>query len=121
MSLNYDLTRVRDREEVSEHKRLKAVADALIRSTISVGIGEITEKNADRFYGRLRLAELVYGAFLDENHGTEENPDWRPVYISREEVRRFIGLRTNVFPMKPDSKFLEQLQLSLIEDAQKEG
>jgi hypothetical protein len=50
-------------------------------------MNEITEDNWREFYARLHLLELMNGAYAHTPNG--------PYYITREQIKRRIGLRTN--------------------------
>ena len=92
MSLNWDITKVANRDKIdSEHKR--GVLDALIWSTMSVGMGEISADPESkyfykRFAARLDFVQKLCGPFLNTKDG--------PRFLNEEDVERFIGLRTNV-------------------------
>ena len=62
------------------------LADTLIWACMFVGISEITDKNAKQFYWRLRLLEVTTGSLRGEER-----------FVSLEEVKTMIGLKTNVF------------------------
>jgi hypothetical protein len=67
MSLSYDFTRVKDYQSVCLDKdgKIKPLTHALIISTTSIGMSEITTKNAAQFYARIRVVERLYGPLLD--------------------------------------------------------
>jgi hypothetical protein len=75
MSLNYDLTRVQNRDKDTD--KGWNITQSIIFATMSVGIGEITEENVHEFWMR-------YSIFA-------ANP-----YFTVEDVRNHIGLKTNV-------------------------
>ena len=76
-------------ESKTSIERMRVTAQVLIFATMSVGLGSITEKNAEEFYTRLAMLERVDGAYRrDEND--------KPTFFTREEVRAHIGLRVNV-------------------------
>lgn len=70
-----------------------AITDALIWATMGVDMGSITEKNIDEFYTRLVMMVKASGPLLHK--GGE------PYHISYEDVRRRIGLSTNVSTKTP--------------------
>lgn len=84
MSLDFDLSRIVDRLEnypPDEHGYTNKMTSRLIWSTLSVRIGEITQKNAPEFYARLSLLESV--------NGVEKMTKMADVW-------GHVGLRTNV-------------------------
>lgn len=86
MSLNWDITKVHDTESLTENDRV--TLDSLIWASIPVGIAEITEDNAYEFYTRLAYYERVAGA--------GRHKDGESIYMQPGDVKRFIGLKTNV-------------------------
>lgn len=88
MSLNYDFSKVKDHEKLHEDKNEWQLTDTLIWMTMAVGIREIKESNYVEFYARLHFLEKLEGAFI--------NADGKPRYYTVEDVKRRIGLYTNV-------------------------
>ena len=70
--------------------RLRGITETLIWMTMMVGINEISEKTATEFFARASLEEALWGAMRSK--GDES------VYVSIEDVRRHIGLKTNASP-----------------------
>lgn len=94
MSLNWDLRDVKDEacwikvrtdEEGSTEKRMHPITEGIIFLTLAVDMGEITEKNHEEFFLRLRMWETCRGCLL-----TRDTP------VTLKEVRDRIGLRVNV-------------------------
>lgn len=100
MSLNWSIENVKDHKSVcwlptdetdEDGKplfKLNPVTEAIIFSTMGVGIGRITEDNAGEFYARLFVTERVHGAMLVKQG--------EPQYLTDEDVRAHIGLTCNV-------------------------
>jgi hypothetical protein len=57
--------------------------DKMIWTTLGVGLGSITEKNAAEFYARAKINDLIWD--IPKAHR-----------VSLEDVRQHIGLKTNV-------------------------
>jgi len=99
MSLNYQLTKIENYEELcwvkkgEEHYELNPVTHALIFATMVVDIGEITTKNYEEFYARMTL----FGKLNDITYPTIED------------VRAHIGLHTNVFPSATRNQWLKRM------------
>jgi hypothetical protein len=117
MSLNFDLTKIKDHEEVcfttaksddpgqgikAGDRIMNPLTNALIWATMSVGWGVIEEETYEAWFERLRLVERTSGPFLFVNGG-------QPYSITKEDVRKHIGLRTNVFPKKTDAQFFKHV------------
>jgi hypothetical protein len=82
MSLNYYYSDVENADIVmfDEDSMMRSDTQSIIFSTMSVGMGEITEKNWLEFYARLNIVERLGG--YNE--------------ITPQRLREHIGLRTNV-------------------------
>ena len=98
MSLNFDLSKIdRDtRSYVGEdgERYLKPLTEVIIWSTLSVGIGSISEKNIHIWMERLgALADI--GEFILQQRNTETG-ELSKRQPTEEEIRSHIGLWTNV-------------------------
>jgi hypothetical protein len=93
MSLNFSFKKVHNYEEVTSNPanpdEWHPVADALVWLSLICGYGEITAKNVDKVIARIMAYQSVTGAYLSAKGGAVK------VYITPEDVRRFIGLSTN--------------------------
>lgn len=67
-----------------------------------IGMGEITEKTVERYWHRLLAYESLGSSWL-------MTADGEPVPLTLDMVRKYIGVRTNVFPMMTDAKFRSHL------------
>ena len=86
MALNFNLAKLRDREFANAEP---TVTDAIIWSTMAVGLGKITEENVPEFLARLHFVEALNGPFL-------RNGDLTPYPITLDILLKFVGLTTNV-------------------------
>jgi hypothetical protein len=68
--------------------RLSVTTNMLIWASLLVGLPEITEANAERWFKRLATVEAHNGAYRTR--------DGEPVYFALEEVKAHVGLTTNV-------------------------
>lgn len=97
MGLNFSFKKVHDFEAVTTDPanpdRWHPVADALVWLSLICGYREITLKNVDKVIARIMAYQSVTGAYLSANGGAIK------VYITPEDVRRFIGLSTNASVM----------------------
>ena|SRR5689334_15953590 len=80
MALKWDITRCKH--------PFTGLAETLIWSCLIVDLDGITEKNATEFHRRISEWEKV--------GGTLRTDDGKDVPLTLEEVREYIGLRTNV-------------------------
>lgn len=116
MSLNWDLTGIKNHEEVcfvgeGDERRLHGVTHTLIMCTLGVGIGEITNKNWREFYRRIHVQELVWGPFTQMRIRSEDGEEqtWSR-FITAKDIFKHIGLKTNAhFKQTDGRKFLKSL------------
>ncbi len=122
MSLNWELKNIKDYEKVCWHPateaerkkewthatfredpktkkltRLDGVTNAIIWRTMSVDIGDITEKNYREFFVRSKVYSALHGAdcpMMRRKEGTKD--DWEGADFTLEEIKKHIGLHTNV-------------------------
>lgn len=86
MSLDFKLGGIKNYEEVcwtdaeTGGKQLTDLTHTLIWNTMTVGLGEVTEKNLDEWMYRLCIMDRVYP---------------REMKITRQDLVNHIGLRTN--------------------------
>jgi hypothetical protein len=110
MSLNFDLRKVSHykrlyRKNSNGTFKLNQISETIILSTMSVGMRSITEKNWEKFYNRLHLLETIHGSFFySRNRGKMV-----PRYITKDEVKRLIGLKVNVMDLTP-GQFLKRFE-----------
>ena len=97
MSLNSDLSKVKDWKELNTPEEYPRT-EVLIFYTMFTDIGwEITEENAPEFYARIKMMEKLDGTLL--NGKDTETGEIKPVPITPANVKRIIGLKVNVAPM----------------------
>ena len=109
MPLNWDISRVADykklygKKDANGNKYLKTMPERIIMLTMAVGIREISDKNWEKFYNRVHLLERIHGcSYYKTVRGKHV-----PMYITREDVQRMIGLHTNSSTMTR-SEFLKR-------------
>lgn len=109
MSLDWDATACDPRAlEESEWR----MTEAIIFAMMGIGLGSITEKNAEEFAERLHAWQKVYGPVA-----TDVTPDGLVgVEAKWPDVKLRIGLRTNVSTISYP-KFKNQLIRRVMEDA----
>jgi hypothetical protein len=73
-------------------KHLNLVTSVLINYTMAIGINEITEDNLDEVSCRVLLLEAAYGPTLKMGQ--------RAVFMTRDDVARHVGLRTESEPLE---------------------
>jgi len=98
VALTWDITGCKDHEDLLSEENYPTT-EAMIFATMGVGIGHITEANWAEFYARMIVAEY---------YGTEFTPAL---------IRRYIGLRTNVFPTETRAKWLKRVMGSRLDEA----
>jgi hypothetical protein len=80
----------------------------VVHMCMATGIGEITSANAEEWFARAYAWERVYGSMMHEFPDGPEG-ERRDRYMTPEDVQRYIGLTTNVFPKRTDAEFRKQL------------
>jgi hypothetical protein len=108
MSLNYNLTAIKDRavhfpandQHVSVLGTLNLKVNAAIWMCIPVGIGEITAENHEEWFNRYRFFQQLGGHRLGETPAVD---------LTLEDVKHLIGLSTNVFPETPHDEWLTKM------------
>jgi len=105
MALNWDTSEIENNEEVCFEEReatptqkggryLKALTEAFIWNTISIGIGQWNEVNASEVYARLKIIEGIDGPLIRKFN--DETKDWEDYRVTPQDVLDHIGLRVNV-------------------------
>lgn len=88
MSLSWDATEVADFENLTDNELV--TRDSLIWATIPVGINNLTQERVDDFFARVSFIEKTQGTYRHDSKGS--------LPFTREDVQRFVGLRTNASP-----------------------
>lgn len=88
MSLTWSIENVKDWKTKKKKQINCTKLDAIIWGSMTVGINKITEKNYHQFYLRMSAMERVFGTMHYKNK--------KPMYTTLEDVKMWIGLRTNV-------------------------
>ncbi len=90
MSLSFQLDAIKNHKEVcyDDTGSLRPVTELLIFTTMHVGIGKITESNADEFYARMIVAHTLFDIGIVTEDETE--------LLKPKDVQDHIGLMTNV-------------------------
>lgn len=104
MSLNYDLSKVKGTEWKDDDNEWK-LTEILIFVTMHVGLGEITEDNIDEWLDRIRLVEAA-SEFSFVYVRNEETGDVEPRAVTREDLEKRIGMRTNASEMTEHRFFM---------------
>lgn len=111
MSLNWSIKKVENVQEIIDDPDEAVITEAIVWSTIAVGFGEITEKNAQEFYARLSVYEQLYGTMLQA--------EGKEIPLTPENISRRIGLHTNVFPNKTETQWKKGLTDRALADARR--
>lgn len=97
MSLNWNCREVANWDELTKHpidpERMHPVAERILWMTMFVDIGHINKDNVGEFAWRMRLLQLA------DNQPDIRLTDGTDIYLTEADVRRFIGLRTNVITL----------------------
>lgn len=110
MGLHWSIEKVRDHEALTTEEAW-TTTNAIVWATMAVGIGDLTEADAPTFYARLHVYERLVGAFRIGADG--------PIYFTPAEVRRYIGLHTNV-ARDTDAAWRKRIMAVSLRDAERE-
>lgn len=99
MPLTYDFTQVKDWDKLDS-----SVTNTMPWLAMVIGMGEITEKNAEEFYARIHAHEKLTNMFMRLTTDT----GFEPYFITLETVRKYIGMRCNVAYITP-AQFTKRL------------
>jgi hypothetical protein len=131
MSLNWDLTKIDDFDEIST-KAESGITDALIYATLFCGLEKITASNAPEWNFRLSFYQKLYGELLQGasdacREAGETDPDhehertcYGPAALTWQHVERRIGLSTNAFPSLSRTKWLGKMGRDYASDVQRQ-
>lgn len=95
------------------------VTNALIWTTMIVGLNEITAENVGEFFARTDTAQQATGQLLHKDTATPETTEpskWVPYMITYEDVVRRIGLSSNASRMSK-TEFLKHMGKISIKDS----
>lgn len=92
MSLNYNLSRTEwAKQDETAREQEWPVVNAIILSTMVLGVDGISEKNVEEVVTRIRFFEALEGGFLTQRGKSIPIPE--PI------IRSLIGLTVNVSPV----------------------
>lgn len=97
MALNWNIERCNNWQELIDDKEW-GVTNALIWSTMIVGLSGIDTNNVDEFYARIETVQRATGELCHKDMGTPDDTEpskWVPYLITRADIVRRIGLGTN--------------------------
>lgn len=87
------------------------VLDAIGMLMMVIGVRDITEKNAPDVYARIRFYELLERPVLKIGED--------PVYITPENVARWIGLQTNIRAVESSKAYAGRVGASILKDLER--
>jgi hypothetical protein len=90
MPLTWDITEVVDFVDIKEGAEWSKT-EALIFSTMSIGMNTITDTNANEFYARVKVLEGSIGSFVS----VIVDGEFTDYYFTPADIQRRIGLHTN--------------------------
>lgn len=97
MALHWNVGKCADYKELIEGDE-QHVTNAVVFLTMAVGMSSITKKNADAFAARVAIWQQCVGASLSAGA--------KPLFVTKEDVRRRVGLGTNA-DSKTMTRFLD--------------
>lgn len=115
MSLNWNAQDVHDIDALHGDEVQWEVTKAIVFRTMLTNMGEITEKNYEEFYTRIALCDRLFGSLIGL---TDEDGEMKDYFITLADVKRRIGLETNV-PEQSKAKFNGWLVRTLRRDVER--
>jgi hypothetical protein len=109
MALTWDITNVKDWESLKSEEQWP-ITEAFIHYTMAIGIGHWTEKRLPEIIVRMRLMGL--DRF---KRGNADNTGIETFTIGVDEIRKYIGLKTNV-AYETQSKWLKRMYEAKLSD-----
>jgi hypothetical protein len=96
MSLNWNIKSVKDCKTTcyignEDDRTLNPTTETLIWATMIVGIGDLSQKNAEEFWFRLAIYEKLHGGLRRKWEGLNVEP----VFFTAKDVQDHVGLHTN--------------------------
>lgn len=91
MALHWNIERCENWNELIDDNNW-GVTNALIWTTMIVGLNSITTDNVDEFFARVETVQQATGQLC---HAQNENGEWNPYMITHADIVRRIGLGTN--------------------------
>lgn len=116
MSLNWNATKVKNWQKLQDDPNGKVCNEVIIYVTMSVEMGQITEKNYKEFYARCNIIERFQGARRQK----KVDKHIVDVFITLDEIKQRIGLSTNV-STKPYKSFLKRISECLYRETLREA
>jgi hypothetical protein len=93
MSLDFNLTQcspdLRTQYPPTDNGEMNVITYVIIFSTMSTGIGTLTDATAPEFWARLNIIQKLRGPLMYQGD--------QPYYLTRDDVQAHLGLSTNVF------------------------
>lgn len=117
MSLDFSWKNIKDGDTVTTHpedldktsgQRYHPVFDKLVWSMMVIGVTKITEANLQMVQDRMAMYQKALGPAMVSSVGE--------IYITDEDVARYVGLSTNVSQMT-DKQWLEHLGEMILREA----
>jgi hypothetical protein len=106
MALTWDSTACDLPEKLDDN--LANTRHTLIFATMAVGMNHITEDNAEAFFLRVNFYERLMGAYRFASDTEKPDEPAQPLMFTIEDIRQFVGLRTNVSP-QTDAQFRKNM------------
>ena len=96
MALHYNITGIPESITTSPFNKDEwhPVTHYLMFTTMTIGMGEITKKNAPEFFRRVAIIQKLYGPALTYLDPLDDSR--KEIFITFEDVKNHIGLKTNV-------------------------
>lgn len=97
MSLDWNITRVKNHEEIMSNNLQRQITEALIWASMAIDLGEITTNNVGEWWSRISTHPANdVPSFTVYNPAKDYYDDYT---LTKADIERRIGLKTNVYSL----------------------
>jgi len=97
MALNFDVSNITDYQNITtspfDENKWHPITEYLVFGLMGIGINEIKVGNVDEVFRRVAIHQKLYGPALEYYQPPTS------IYLTRQDIKNHIGLRTNVSNM----------------------
>ena len=107
MSLNYDISGVKNWRHKLKSKNGQVLFETLLYTFMVIGVNRITEDGIDEIEERLIRYQRIFGPLISRTNKSKQRV---PVTITQIDLRKWLGMKTNIRSM-PDAEFDRHIRM----------
>ena len=107
MSLNYDISCVKNWRRKLKSKNGQVLFETLLYTFMVIGVNRITEDGLGEIEERLIRYQRIFGPLITR---TNKNKLRIPVVITQDDLRKWLGMKTNIRSMM-DAEFDRHIRM----------